>query len=81
MGYHQQQIPKGVVGEVSKIQEEYSEFLDAHEQDNPVMELVELADLIGAIDLYTKKKFQIGVDKIIKMTIATQEAFQEGKRT
>lgn len=47
-GYHIKFINKGVLGYFSKIEEEFNEFKDAHEQQSTVMELVELSDLIGA---------------------------------
>jgi len=60
-GYHTKEIPKGELGEFSKIQEEYEEFLDALAQDNPIMALVELCDLYGAIKAY-KEKYEIDYD-------------------
>ena len=51
-GYHVSEIPKGVLGTPSKITEEYLEFMDACEQNNPVMQLVELSDMLGAIDAF-----------------------------
>lgn len=80
MGYHKKQIRKGIVGQSSKIMEEYEEWLDAREQMNPVMELVELSDLLGAIDLYTLKMYNVSLNELLKMTRATQEAFTEGER-
>ena len=37
-GYHRREIPKGELGEFSKIIEEYTELLDAHEQSNNVLD-------------------------------------------
>jgi hypothetical protein len=54
-GYHLRTIPKGVLGEISKIHEEYEEVLDAIEQGSVIMELVELSDLYGAFESYTEK--------------------------
>ena len=79
-GYHLHPIKKGNLGEVSKITEEYEEFLDGVEQDNPVLQLVELSDLLGAIDSYSKSKFNIGLEDLMKMTSATRRAFESGKR-
>jgi hypothetical protein len=81
MGYHTKQIPKGKIGEPSKIREEFLEFEDALQQQNPVMQLVELSDLLGAIDLYTLKKFNLSIYELLKMTRATQSAFIEGERS
>ncbi len=79
-GYHRIKINKGVLGEASKITEEYVEFLDAFAQKNSVMELVELSDLLGAIEAYTKKKYLIDLDTLLTMTRATQRAFELGQR-
>lgn len=81
MGYHTTEIPKGKIGEASKITEEYHEFMDAVQQDNKILQLVELSDLIGAIDLYAQSKWKIGIYDIVKMTRATQSAFIEGSRS
>jgi hypothetical protein len=79
-GYHAREIKKGELGKASKITEEYEEFLDAKEQDNPVMELVELSDLLGAIEAYTKRKYNLDLGDLMAMTRATQRAFQNGHR-
>ena len=80
MGYHKRKITKGIIGEYSKIQEEYQELDDAHEQDISVLELVECADLIGAIAAYTLKKYNIDIDSLIAMSKATKSAFDDGSR-
>jgi len=80
MGYHKREIPKGELGEFSKITEEYTELLDANEQSNPILELVELADLVGAIEAYTRKQYNIALEDIFKMTLATESAFKDGSR-
>jgi hypothetical protein len=54
MGYHKNEIKKGVLGEVSKIDEEYLEFKDAIESNNPVMAMTELSDLLGAVEAFSK---------------------------
>lgn len=80
MGYHKRKITKGIVGEYSKIREEYQELDDAHEQNIPVLELVECADLIGAISLYTLNKYNIDIDSLVAMSKATKSAFDDGSR-
>jgi hypothetical protein len=80
MGYHLREIKKGTIGEASKIEEEFFEFKDAIEQDNKVMALVELCDLIGAIELYTVKNFNISLNDLIIMKKATESAFMDGNR-
>lgn len=54
-GYHIKFINKGVLGFFSKIEEEFNEFKDAHEQKSTIMELVELSDLIGATIAFYRK--------------------------
>lgn len=81
-GYHKAKIEKGVNGEISKIQEELDELKDAEQQDIKVMQLAELSDLIGAIELYLEDKFpDISLDDLIKMKDATKRAFQTGRRS
>lgn len=80
MGYHKAKINKGILGHASKIEEEYEEFLDARNQHNSVMELIELSDLIGAIEAYTTKKHNISLTDLIVMMKATKSAFEDGSR-
>jgi hypothetical protein len=49
-------IPKGTVGEVSKIKEEFLDFEAAVGQKNPILALSELASLYGAIKAFLKSK-------------------------
>lgn len=79
-GYHLREIRKGILGEFSKIKEEFDELTDAHEQDNKVLELCEFADLFGAIEAYTTNKYHLTIREILKMTDATNHAFQDGTR-
>lgn len=80
-GYHLVDIPKGELGELSKIEEEVAELRDAEAQGCRIMELVELSDLIGAIDLYLEKRFPgIGLHDLMKMSSITARAFQNGHR-
>ena len=51
-GYHTHLMKKGVLGEISKIREELDELIDAHEQKARILALCEVADLVGAIELY-----------------------------
>lgn len=48
--WHQRKIKKGVYGEFSKIEEEVEEAKDALEQKNYLMYLIELSDILGAIE-------------------------------
>ena len=79
-GYHLNKIDKGEIGKVSKITEEYQEFIDANMQKNKVMELVELSDLLGAIDKYTRIEYNLSVEDLLVMTAATKRAFESGFR-
>jgi hypothetical protein len=80
MGYHINNIRKGEFGHFSKINEEFEEFVDAYQQGNPVLELVELSDLIGAIEAYTLDHYDIELRDLIKMKNCTKSAFEEGIR-
>jgi len=81
-GYHLKEIPKGTVGSVSKIEEEFLEFLDAHEQKCKVIELTELSDLMGSIDLYLEREYNgtVKIEDLFKMAKITQRAFRNGDR-
>lgn len=79
MSYHINEIPKGEIGEFSKIREEFLEAADSLEQNNPLMVLIELSDLIGAIELYSNK-YNLSLDDLIKMKNATKRAFESGRR-
>ena len=79
MGYHLKEINKGEYGEFSKIQEEIEELLDAHQQDNRVLEIIEFSDLLGAIEAYVKKN-NLTLAQLISMMELTKQAFIEGDR-
>lgn len=80
-GYHKRSIKKGVIGEVSKIKEELEELEDALEQNNPVMALVELSDLLGAVKCYLEKNHpSITMEHLMEMQAATERAFKSGQR-
>lgn len=79
MGYHIKKIDKGVLGEFSKIREEFLEAEDAIEQGNKVMLLVELCDMIGAIEAFVSG-YNISLEDLLKMKDATNRAFLDGSR-
>lgn len=82
MTYHLSNIHKGHYGELSKLQEELDEALDAHEQGIKLMILVELSDLIGAIEGYIEKHHPgTTLNDLIDMNVVTKRAFQSGHRT
>jgi NTP pyrophosphatase (non-canonical NTP hydrolase) len=78
-GYHETYIPRGMVGEFSKIEEEFLEARDAFRQGNPVMLIQELSDLLGAIDLYARK-YNLTLDDLITMMKVTRRVFESGYR-
>lgn len=81
VGYHLALIPKTKdIGSAEKIIEEYEEWLDSVAQKTKVMELVELSDLIGAIDLYIKKQYNMSINDLIAFSNITQRAFINGTR-
>jgi hypothetical protein len=81
-GYHLAPITKGVIGEVSKIEEELAELKDAIKQKSKVMALVELSDLLGAIDLYLRKHHpDTSIEDLLIMSAITARAFKNGARS
>lgn len=81
MGYHTREIKKGSIGESSKIREELEELEDAEKQDNPVMAILELSDIVGAIDAYLEVNHpSITVEDLITMAMRTKAAFDDGTR-
>lgn len=80
MSYHILEIPKGEYGEFSKIKEEFTELNDAYIQDDTILQLVELADLVGAIEAYAEKHLNHSLEDIIRFMQKTKRAFQSGKR-
>lgn len=80
-GYHITTITKGEIGKLSKIQEELYEALDAEQQQCKLMVLLELSDMLGAIEAYLEMNFQhITLDDLQKMTNITRRAFRSGAR-
>jgi hypothetical protein len=80
-GYHIKTIERGIFGEPSKIREEVEEFMDAVEQGCSIMALVELSDLIGAIQGYLAKYHKsIKLVDLVRMSSITERAFKIGSR-
>jgi hypothetical protein len=80
-GYHLTEIPKGIIGESSKILEEVQELQDAERQGIKVMQLCELSDIFGALEAYMEKNFpRLTVRDLQKMSNATRRAFANGRR-
>lgn len=81
MSYHLAEIPRGVYGEVSKIEEELAELKDAIAQGNRIMALVELSDLVGAVEgILIQHYAGIDLADLIVMAGATRRAFESGHR-
>jgi phosphoribosyl-ATP pyrophosphohydrolase len=79
-GYHLRDISRGQYGEASKIIEEAEEFADAIAQNATIMALIELADMIGAIEAYLAK-FNLTLDDVRTMARINGRAFANGHRT
>jgi len=78
-GYHSKNIKKASLGTFDKIKEEFLEAEDARKQNCAIMVLLELSDLIGAIEEYVKK-YNLVIDDVIKMNQITKRAFKNGFR-
>lgn len=79
-GYHLRDIPKGTLGELSKVREELEEAEDAAEQGVRIMLLVELSDLYGALDAVARAN-GVSMDDLRDMHTVTKRAFDSGSRT
>lgn len=80
MAYHKRKIKKGQFGEFSKIEEEIEELFDAVDQECKMLILCELCDLIGSIEGYVDKKFNLSLEDLVKFSRMTQESFKDGTR-
>ena len=81
-GYHLSEIQKGEVGESSKLLEEVLELQDAERQGCKIMALIELSDLIGAVDVYVERHHpDTTFDDLVIMAKITRRAFDNGHRT
>lgn len=81
MGYHIKVIPKGEVGEFSKIMEEVLELQDALEQNAKIMALCEMSDIVGAMQQFLKKHYPgTTLADLIQMSDLTTKAFEDGSR-
>lgn len=81
-GYHLADIPKGKLGEISKIREELDELIDAEAQGVRIMALVELSDLVGALRAYLSRYYPgFTVSDLERMSHVTERAFRNGHRS
>lgn len=78
-GYHLNEIKKGTLGELSKLEEELAEIKDAMEQDSKIMVQVELADLYGAMEAFAAN-YGLTMDDLKNFSDITKRAFQSGAR-
>lgn len=80
-GYHIAEIPKGELGEASKIFEEALELRDAVSQGARVMQLVELSDMLGAVEAFLDKHHSgYSLDDLRTFSDITKRAFRNGHR-
>ena len=79
MGYHIRHINKGTLGQVSKLQEELEELVDAEEQGIRIMAMCELADIYGALQAVADK-YGLTMADLKSMADATARAFKDGSR-
>lgn len=80
-GYHVGEITVGTLGNLSKIQEELDEAVDAENQSNRLMVLLELSDIIGAVEAVLEKQFPgFTLEDLKTMSDATKRAFLSGHR-
>ena len=80
MGYHKENITKGVYGSSSKILEELQELQDAEKQGVKIMIHVELSDLYGALEAVAQK-YNLSMTDLKEMSDLTKSAFIEGERS
>lgn len=75
--WHKSKIVKGELGELSKVQEELEEALDAEEQGQTLMLLFELSDIIGACGLVAAKH-GMSLDDLVKFSKLRSEVAKNG---
>lgn len=81
-GYHVTDIKKGILGSLSKVQEELDELKDAEMQGVKLMELIEASDLIGALVRWLEANHPgTTLEDLIAMHKVTRRAFDSGRRT
>lgn len=83
-GYHlaSSAIHCGELGETSKIQEELDELVDALAQNCRIMALLEISDLLGAIELHIEKYYPgFTLEDVVQMQRITKRAFLNGARS
>lgn len=71
--WHNRKIKKGSYGELSKIEEELDEAREALEQGNKLMFLIELSDVIGAVEGVIQKH-GLSLNDLIKFSNKVKES-------
>lgn len=67
ISFHKDLIDKGIYGELSKITEELQEAYDAQTQGHKLMLLLELADIVGAVEGVLCKSYKdFSLEDLIK---------------
>lgn len=73
--WHKKEIKKGIYGELSKVEEELAEAKDALEQNNTLMYLIELSDIVGAVEGIIEKH-GLSLEEIITFSDKVKESKQ-----
>lgn len=71
--WHNRKIKKGIYGEFSKIEEELDEAREALEQENKLMFLIELSDILGALEGVIEKN-GLSLSDLIKFSNKVKES-------
>lgn len=79
IGYHLYSIPKGKLGDISKIKEEIEEYEDALKQDCKIMAMVELSDIYGALEALAEN-YNLSMQDLATFSNITKRAFINGVR-
>lgn len=79
IGYHLYSIPKGKLGDISKIKEEIEEYEDALNQDCKIMAMVELSDIYGALESLAEN-YSLSMQDLATFSNITKRAFINGVR-
>jgi hypothetical protein len=78
-GFHVSKIKKGVYGELSKIQEELDEAVDASLRGHDLMLIIELSDIIGAVE-GVSLKYGFTVEQLLKFARLRTEVIKNELR-
>lgn len=75
--WHKREITRGVYGEFSKVLEEVEEAEDALEQNNKLMYLIELSDIVGAIEGIVEN-YGLTLEELITFSDKVKESKRNG---